>query len=193
MMGKLLLQLSILVELTGLVLVTACVSESELVNDPIAASEARDAPEDGGQVVFADPELEVDDTDVADYTVDDHKSFDPSGIVIRFEFNRATLSLEGIKALDQIVAGMKKDPLALIDIRGHADKQGEETYNLGLSARRAATIRNYLVQRGIDAERLSSQPLGTSDPIDDANRVSAYKKNRRGDFTINYGPSSFGR
>ncbi|MFW7379490.1 MAG: OmpA family protein [Oligoflexus sp.] len=129
---------------------------------------------------------------VEDYTISDYQSFDPTGIHIPFEFDKASLTPQGIAALDRIIQGMTDDPLARLTIRGHADKQGKEEYNEDLSARRAKVIEEYLINNGIDPERLQSVYLGVREPVVDEERVSAYKKNRRGDFHINYGPSVFG-
>lgn len=130
---------------------------------------------------------------VEDYTLADHQSFDPSGILIHFEFDKAELTEEGLRALDQIIEGMKKDPFARLVIRGHTDKQGPEAYNDQLSERRSKAIKDYLINNGIDEDRLRPVPMGSREPLIDENRVSAYKKNRRGDFYINYGPSAFGQ
>lgn len=203
------------IEVTSLCFLQACISSSssgslsdELVpelntseaieqpgleGDSSLSVEAPAAGKEASSAALADPEIEVVESDVDDYAITDHSSFDPTDITIHFEFNKSELTPQGIQALDKITVGMKKDPLAFMDIRGHADKQGTERYNLTLSAKRAEVIRRYLIGKGIDAERLSSEHLGSSEPVDTANRVSAFKKNRRGEFTVNYGPSSFGR
>ncbi len=155
---------------------------------PIAA----DDPEKAALVQEAEQVLQSVDEDVVDYAIADYKSFDPSGIVVHFEFDDARLSEATIAALDKIVAGMKKDPLARVTVRGHADKQGAENYNKSLSARRAKAIEDYLIQHGIEKDRLNPIPMGESDPVEEGNTIAVFKKNRRGDFNINYGPSAFG-
>jgi len=132
------------------------------------------------------------DEEVKDYTVADYKSFDPNGIVVHFEFERSDLNPTAISALNRIVDGMKKDPLARITIQGHADKQGTKSFNERLSARRAKTITTYLLKNGIEEERLNPVSYGASVPVEDTPTIKAYKKNRRGDFNINYGESAFG-
>ena len=140
-----------------------------------------------------DASLATPDEEVVDYAIADYSSFDPSGVLVHFEFNEATLSLTTLKALGKIVEGMKKDPLARISVRGHADQQGEEGYNQALSARRALAIENFLVNHGIDKDRLMAIPLGSHELLEEGNSIKIFKKNRRGDFTINYGPSAFGK
>ncbi|HYX31652.1 MAG TPA: OmpA family protein [Oligoflexus sp.] len=171
-------------------------SEDDL--DAPAAPAVADEPvvEDKAQPALA-PEatniITAVDDDVVDYAIADYKSFDPSGIIVHFEFDDARLSEVTIAALNKIVAGMKKDPLARVSVRGHADKQGTEGYNKTLSSRRAKVIEDYLIQHGIERDRLNPVSMGESDPIEDGNTVTVFKKNRRGDFTINYGPSAFGK
>jgi outer membrane protein OmpA-like peptidoglycan-associated protein len=153
---------------------------------------AVDDPDKAALVKEAEQVMQTVDDDVVDYAIADYKSFDPSGIVVHFEFDDARLSAATIAALNKIVAGMKKDPLARVSVRGHADKQGTENYNKSLSAKRAKAIEDYLISQGIEKDRLNPIPMGTSDPVEEGDTVAAFKKNRRGDFTINYGPSAFG-
>lgn len=136
--------------------------------------------------------LDTTEAEITDYTVTDYQGFNPNGIVVHFDFEKADLTPKAIGALNKIVAGMKKDPLARITIRGHADKQGPETFNEKLSAKRAKVIKSYLLRHGIEEDRLDPVFYGEREPVQDEDKVSAYKKNRRGDFHINYGPSAFG-
>lgn len=169
-------------------------SEDDLDTPAVAAEAISDEqPEKAVLVQEAESVLKTVDEDVVDYAIADYKSFDPSGIVVHFEFDDARLSDVTIAALNKIVAGMKKDPLARVSVRGHADKQGTENYNKSLSAKRAKAIEDYLIQHGIEKDRLNPISMGESDPVEEGNTISVFKKNRRGDFTINYGPSAFGK
>lgn len=169
-------------------------SEDDLDTPAEAADAISDSqPEKAVLVQEAESVLKTVDEDVIDYAIADYKSFDPSGIVVHFEFDDARLSDATIAALNKIVAGMKKDPLARVSVRGHADKQGTENYNKSLSAKRAKAIEDYLIQHGIEKDRLNPVSMGESDPVEEGNTIAVFKKNRRGDFTINYGPSAFGK
>jgi outer membrane protein OmpA-like peptidoglycan-associated protein len=169
-------------------------SEDDL-DTPASAAEviSDEQPEKAVLVQEAESAMKTADEDVVDYAIADYKSFDPSGIIVHFEFDDARLSDATIAALDKIVAGMKKDPLARVSVRGHADKQGAENYNKSLSAKRAKVIEDYLIQHGIEKDRLNPVSMGESDPVEEGNTIAVFKKNRRGDFTINYGPSAFGK
>ncbi len=168
-------------------------SEDDLDTPAAAADAISEQPEKAVLVQEAETVLKTVDEDVVDYAIADYKSFDPSGIIVHFEFDDARLSDNTIAALNKIVAGMKKDPLARVSVRGHADKQGAENYNKSLSAKRAKAIEDYLIQHGIEKDRLNPISMGESDPMEDGNTITVFKKNRRGDFTINYGPSAFGK
>lgn len=187
---------------------TACTSDaSPPALDSLPASEAEEAAEPMAELSPTDISntkaqkpnseaqeiLSATDEEVTDFAIADYKAFDPSGIVIPFEFDQAVLSVEGEAALQKIVAGMKKDILSKISVRGHSDLQGEERYNKGLSERRAKVIEQYLIKNGIEKDRLNPESLGESEPIAQGHTVAAFKKNRRGDFRINYGPSAFGK
>lgn len=154
---------------------------------------ADEQPEQAVLAQEAENTLNAVDEEVVDYAIADYKSFDPSGIIVHFEFDDTRLSPSTTAALDKIVAGMKKDPLARVSVRGHADQQGTENYNKSLSSRRAKAIEDYLIKNGIDRDRLNPISMGESDPLVDGQTIAVYKKNRRGDFNVNYGPSAFGK
>lgn len=83
-----------------------------------------------------------------------------------FDFDRAEVKPEGKTVLDEkIVTGMKlhTDTGPLL-ITGHADRIGSERYNQRLSERRANAVRDYLVEQGVGAQRLSVQGKGESEP-----------------------------
>ncbi len=128
-----------------------------------------------------------------DYSISDYKAFDPRGILIPFAFDEASLQTDTELALRKIVAGMKKDPLSQIVVQGHSDKQGSRSHNFRLSRERARVITEYLVQHGIEEERIEQAAFGASAPLERGNTVRVYKKNRRGDFQVSYGRNVFGK
>lgn len=82
-----------------------------------------------------------------------------------FAFNSATLTMPQ-PGLDTIAAALTADPsITDVDIAGYADRLGATSYNLGLSQRRAAAVRGYLVGRGIDGARLKDYGKGESNPV----------------------------
>ena len=104
---------------------------------------------------------------------------------IEFEFDRADIKPISFKVLDAVAKAMADNPdIALVEVQGHTDEQGDDAYNLDLSNRRAAAVVAYLVGKGVAAQRLESHGYGETQPIDPAHTQTAYKKNRRVVFQI---------
>ena len=82
-----------------------------------------------------------------------------------FDFDKATLRPEGKKSLDQVAAKAKDIKLEVIIAVGHTDRIGSDAYNLKLSDRRAASVKQYLVSKGIDANRIYTEGKGERNPV----------------------------
>lgn len=98
---------------------------------------------------------------------------------VLFAVDQSTLSPEAMGILDQQAAWLKQYSSGTITIEGHADEQGTREYNIALSARRAAAVRNYLVSQGIPDARLSTVPFGKERPEATCSDESCFAKNRR--------------
>ena len=87
--------------------------------------------------------------------------------------------------LNQVAGVLTSRPdIKRVRIEGHTDSRGNDNHNMDLSRRRAASVRTYLLARGIDAARLESEGYGETRPVD-SNRTSAGRAaNRRVDFVI---------
>ncbi|MEO0778786.1 MAG: OmpA family protein [Bacteroidota bacterium] len=103
---------------------------------------------------------------------------------IYFETDEHTLLPESYVELDKLVNILQKNPTITIDIQGHTDAEGSEDYNLVLSDKRAAAVRAYLVERGIDEGRLQSQGFGLSQPKADNTTEAGRQENRRVEFVV---------
>jgi len=79
---------------------------------------------------------------------------------------------------------LQKNPTLRIEIGGHTDHTGSEEWNLRLSEQRAASVRDYLVKRGIAPERLTSRGYGMSQPIAPNNTEQGRAQNRRTSIRI---------
>lgn len=103
---------------------------------------------------------------------------------IYYTFDSASL-LEPAKAqLDENAAWLRANPHVAIQIEGHCDTRGTADYNYALGQRRADAARNYLIQRGIDAQRLHSISYGADRPDDPGSSDLAHARNRRAQFLI---------
>lgn len=103
---------------------------------------------------------------------------------IRFEFDSYEIRTEDAQLLDQNADLMKANPGWLVLIEGHADQRGTADYNLALSERRAKASMNYLVSRGVRANRISVLSYGEQRPICTEASEECWSKNRRAHFAV---------
>jgi peptidoglycan-associated lipoprotein len=103
---------------------------------------------------------------------------------IRFPFDRSDLSSEARSALDAKIEVLRADAALRIVIEGHADDRGSDEYNMALGMRRAAAARRYLVQHGIDPDRIEITSVGEERPVCREPDESCWQVNRRAEFTI---------
>ncbi|MBW8364163.1 MAG: OmpA family protein [Rhizobium sp.] len=98
---------------------------------------------------------------------------------VNFDFDKATLRQEDIAIIDKDVTGLDKWGNVNIEVAGHTDSRGSDKYNMKLSQRRAEAVRNYLISKGIAADRLTAKGYGESQPIADNATDEGRFKNRR--------------
>lgn len=82
-----------------------------------------------------------------------------------FDFNKATLRPEGKKKIDEVVAKADKLVLEVVIAVGHADRIGSAAYNQKLSEKRAAAVKDYMVSKGIPANRIYTEGKGAKQPV----------------------------
>ena len=83
---------------------------------------------------------------------------------IFYDFDRATLRPESTEALDKLVTLLNENPHVAIELAAHCDYKGSEEYNIRLSQRRAESVINYLIQKGIAKARLQAKGYGKGSP-----------------------------
>ena len=104
---------------------------------------------------------------------------------IFFELNSARIDSESYIILNQVALSMKANPqIGKIRIEGHADERGSDDYNLLLTQKRAESVMQYLVDRGVAPERLEAVGYGEMRPLILESNDSAWELNRRVEFTI---------
>jgi outer membrane protein OmpA-like peptidoglycan-associated protein len=84
---------------------------------------------------------------------------------IHFEFDKDKIRPESFPILDAVVEVLQQNPKIKIEIQGHTDNKGAPAYNKSLSDRRAASVKKYLVAKGVDAARLTSKGYGMEQPV----------------------------
>ncbi|MCK9280284.1 MAG: OmpA family protein [Melioribacteraceae bacterium] len=104
---------------------------------------------------------------------------------VNFDFDKATLRPEAYPILLHATTVMLNNPDLKVEIQGHTDSIGSESYNQKLSEKRANAVKNYLLARGIAASRLSIKGLGESSPMADNNTADGRAMNRRIEFKTN--------
>ena len=82
-----------------------------------------------------------------------------------FDFNKAVLRAEGKAKLDELVGKSKAIKLEVILAVGHTDRIGSDAYNQKLSEKRAAAVKEYLVGKGIEANRVYTEGKGEKQPV----------------------------
>ncbi|MFN8274818.1 MAG: OmpA family protein [Flavobacteriaceae bacterium] len=97
---------------------------------------------------------------------------------ILFNSGKSTFQQQTYPVLQSIAAILKEYPSANFSIEGHTDSDGKDAANQKLSEDRAAAVKNYLIENGIAASRLTSAGFGESKPID-TNKTKAGKANNR--------------
>ncbi|MCC1482998.1 OmpA family protein [Winogradskyella sp. E313] len=108
---------------------------------------------------------------------------------IYFDFDKSKIREDAAKTLDVLVDLMKKYPSMSIEVSAHTDVRGRDQYNLDLSKKRAASTLEYLVSRGIERSRLTSEGYGETKPLNHCDKPGIcskadYEVNRRCEFKV---------
>ncbi len=103
---------------------------------------------------------------------------------IFFPVDKYELKPQSEAELGVIIKLMEKNPGLKIEIQGHTDNTGSEEKNRALSEARAKSVYSYLIEKGIDAERLSYKGYASSKPIADNTSEAGRSKNRRTEFVV---------
>jgi peptidoglycan-associated lipoprotein len=101
-----------------------------------------------------------------------------------FAYDSWAISEEGRQALSSDADWMKSNLSAMIKVEGHCDERGTAAYNFVLGEKRAKAARNYLVELGIAANRLSVVSYGKERPSCNEHTEACYQQNRRGRIII---------
>lgn len=98
---------------------------------------------------------------------------------VQFLSNSDELTLPSLSVLAEVVESLQDNPDVKVEIGGHTDDRGAARYNLELSQRRAQAVRQFLINRGIDAARLRARGYGETQPIADNATAEGRERNRR--------------
>ncbi|ABG59692.1 OmpA family protein [Cytophaga hutchinsonii] len=101
-----------------------------------------------------------------------------------FETGSDVIVSSSFQSLDDLAKVLRNNPLYNLYIEGHTDNVGDDEANLDLSKRRAISVKNYLVSKGVGAARLTTDGFGEARPVDTNDTPEGRKKNRRVEMHI---------
>ncbi|MEM8661492.1 MAG: OmpA family protein, partial [Pseudomonadota bacterium] len=101
---------------------------------------------------------------------------------IHFALDRSFISAESATILDEIAAAMAEYPSLTVEMQGHTDPRASDEYNRALGERRALSARDYLLQRGIEPERMRIRSFGETQTISNSPDIVDYARDRRVEF-----------
>ena len=104
---------------------------------------------------------------------------------VHFDFDRFTLRPDATRLLDEAIGALQQDATLRLQIEGHTCNIGTAEYNLALGDRRANSVRDYLMSRGVGADRLTTVSYGEERPRHDNTREETRRLNRRAALVVN--------
>ena len=105
---------------------------------------------------------------------------------IQFENGKATIKPTSYGILDEVAKVFVENPTYVIEVQGHTDNVGNYQYNVDLSEDRSQAVREYLIQHGVSAERITAHGYGPDNPIADNSTKEGRALNRRVEFKITF-------
>ncbi|MBW2574525.1 MAG: OmpA family protein [Deltaproteobacteria bacterium] len=103
--------------------------------------------------------------------------------VVMYDFDSAEIKSEAYPMLDEAVLILGKNPELKVEIDGHTDNVGPAAYNMNLSERRAKAVMQYFVDKGVEAQRLTTKGFGSTNPAASNDTKEGRAKNRRVELT----------
>ena len=102
-----------------------------------------------------------------------------------FDTDSSDLSQQARATLDRQAEWLNHYANYAFTVEGHADERGTREYNIALGARRAQTVRDYLVSRGVTAQRMHTISYGKERPVAVCDDISCWSQNRRAVTVLN--------
>jgi peptidoglycan-associated lipoprotein len=143
------------------------------------------------QVAMAEPEVQQ----APEQSPEDATSPEPTDLVaaerafvnekIHFAFDSSDLSSDARQILNGQAEYLRTNADIRVTVEGYCDDRGTESYNMSLGKRRAESVKNFLVDMGIDRDRLNTVTYGEQRPIAMGQNEGAWAQNRRAEFVVN--------
>jgi peptidoglycan-associated lipoprotein len=113
--------------------------------------------------------------------------------MVFFDYDDSRIRQDAQAILSRKIPILRANPAVTLRIVGHADERGSLEYNLALGMRRARSVRDYLVNFGIDASRLTTDSMGEERPLDPGHDEAAWARNRRAEINVTGGAGNLVR
>jgi peptidoglycan-associated lipoprotein len=165
---------------------TASCSKKAVQTEPVvtAEPEVREAPEEPAREAKQAPEPEEERLweDVAAREAAERAFLEEN---VHFAFDSFLLSDQARQVLYGKADYLRANPDIAVTVEGHCDDRGTDAYNIALGERRAESVTTFLVNQGIDTDRLDTVSYGEEQPIATEDSEASWARNRRAQFVIN--------
>ncbi len=144
-------------------------------------AQADDAQDDDAQDVAQDADedtLVTDDSEIAER----RDAFE--NVTVKFAYDSSSIMDSEIQTLEAKADWLRNNTDVTVTVEGHCDERGTTEYNLALGDRRAARVKNFLINLGVDAERVTTVSYGEEKPAVEGSNEAAWSQNRRSQCVI---------
>ena len=143
----------------------------------------------GGYDIYSfqlkEDDLKPEPVNVYDYMVENPQPGTVIQLVnIQFEFNSSALTNDSQEGIDMLASFLENHPEINVELAGHTDNVGSDTYNLKLSNERAEVVRQALIDKGIASERLTAKGYGATKPLQPNDTEEHRAMNRRTEMIV---------
>lgn len=107
-------------------------------------------------------------------------------VLTYFDYGKYELTEQSKTTLDNLLDKVKSKDIVQIEVYGHTDSDGDDSYNKSLSQNRATIVRQYLVSKGISNDKIKSEYFGEAQPTATNDNEDGKRKNRRVEIVIKY-------
>ena len=122
------------------------------------------------------------ETDASGKPLTSNQNFAPK--VVHFKFDSSALQMPDQESLAELADFLQKNTTSLVEVAGHCDEKGTPDYNLVLGQKRAEAVKSFLVQKGIQADRVKTVSYGEEKPVSTEHNEMAWAQNRRAEFSM---------
>jgi len=175
MRRKLWVTLALVTTLPAMLLMTSCAQKTTVQSQSVQTTQAEVA-EGPTLEEKSDEVFEIPDETVAAPEANETEFVSEN---IRFAFDSFQLSAQSRRILNSNVEYLNTNPRITVTVEGYCDERGTDAYNLALGERRAKSVKDFLVNMGVEADRLNTVSYGEERPIAFDHEEASWAKNRR--------------